>query len=238
MRKLMAFSRLKNIFSRFNPLNSFKWNEPEEEIIVPPSPKELLEKVIKNYPEFKYVILVAIYHLINTKGSHNEYLTVLSKDNKIIADLIKGNEEIVNIPFDVKVEGKKDNILVACHNHFFGAVIPSLNDICSAIKYNCKFILIVSDTIIGIIVNNFDFCYKKVFMDQFILFNAYIQLCVDFEKSYELDNLDLMNLTSDERIKLENEIFDKFVGINNKKFVDEFNVRFNKYNIYEIYIEL
>ena len=75
-------------------------------------------------------------------------------------------------------------------------------------------------------------------MDQFILFNAYIQLCVDFEKSYELDNLDLMNLTSDERIKLENEIFDKFVGINNKKFVDEFNVRFNKYNIYEIYIEL
>lgn len=48
MRELMAFSRLKNIFSRFNPLNSFKWNEPEDEIILPPSSKELLEKAIKN----------------------------------------------------------------------------------------------------------------------------------------------------------------------------------------------
>lgn len=237
MRELMAFSRLKNIFSRFNPLNSFKWNEPEDEIILPPSSKELLEKAIKNYPEFKYVILVVIYHLINTKGSHNEYLTVLSKNNKLITDLIKGNEEIVNIPVNVKLEGKNDNILVACHNHFFGAVIPSLNDICSAIKYNCQFMVIVSDTKIGIIVN-IDLSYKKAFIDQFILFNAYIQLCVDFEKSHELDNLDLINLTSDERIKFENEIFDKFVGTNNKKFVDEFNVRFNKYNIYKIYIEL
>lgn len=183
------------------------------------------------------MILVAIYHLINTKGSHNEYLTVLSKNNKLITDLIKGNEEIVNIPVNVKLEGKNDNILVACHNHFFWSS-NTIIDICSAIKYNCQFMVIVSDTKIGIIVNNFDLSYKKAFIDQFILFNAYIQLCVDFEKSHELDNLDLMNLTSDERIKFENEIFDKFVGTNNKKFVDEFNVRFNKYNIYEIYIEL
>ena len=47
-----AFSRLKNIFSRFNPIHSFKWNQPKEEVILPLSSRELLEKVIREYPKY------------------------------------------------------------------------------------------------------------------------------------------------------------------------------------------
>ena len=113
-----AFSRLKNIFSRFNPIPSFKWNGPKEEVNLPLSSSELLEKVIREYPDFKKVILIAIYHLINTNNKNEEYLTVLTKDNRLIVDLLLGDEDNVNVPFIAKFEGKKDNVLVACHNHF------------------------------------------------------------------------------------------------------------------------
>ena len=58
MLKLKSFSRLKNIFSRLNPMPSFKWENGDGEMIVHPSSKELLEKVINKYPEFKNVILI------------------------------------------------------------------------------------------------------------------------------------------------------------------------------------
>lgn len=74
MAKLNAFSRLKNIFSRLNPIPSFKWDGPEDEIIIPLDSRNLLEKTIGKYPEFEKVILVAIYHLFNTKGKNDEYL--------------------------------------------------------------------------------------------------------------------------------------------------------------------
>lgn len=85
MVNLKAFSILKNFFSRFNPIPIFKWDASEEEISIPLSSKELLEKVIVKYPEFKNVILVAIYHLINTQNMNSEYLTVLTKDFRLIA---------------------------------------------------------------------------------------------------------------------------------------------------------
>ena len=61
MVKLNAFSMLKNIFSRLNPLNSFKWDETGDEFVVLPSQKELLKNAIEKYPEFEKVVLVAIY---------------------------------------------------------------------------------------------------------------------------------------------------------------------------------
>ena len=63
MVKLNGFSRLKNIFSRLNPIPHFRWNNHEDEIVTPPSSKKLLEYAIKKYPEFKKVILIAIYHV-------------------------------------------------------------------------------------------------------------------------------------------------------------------------------
>ncbi|WP_458454626.1 hypothetical protein [Methanobrevibacter sp.] len=238
MRGFKVFLKFKNIFNRLNPINTFDFGEIKEDIEKAPDSKKLLEKTIKKYPHFDKIILMGLYHLINTQNVDKEFLSVLSKDLNIIADLLEGNDEIVEVPYNVKLEGKKNNILVACHNHFFGAIIPSLSDICTAIKYNCRFIVIVSDNSIGIIVNDFNLSFKKDFIEDYIFFNGYIQLCVDFEKSNELDQLDSMNLNSNERKKLENEIFDRFVGENTEKFVDEFNLRFNKYNIYEIYINI
>ncbi len=139
MVKLKAFSRLKNIFSRLNPIPSFKWeDDSEEEIIIPPCSKELLERTIKKYPKFKCAILFSIYHLINTQGETNEFLSVLTKDFRWAADLVEGNDIIVKTPIQVEIEGKNNNILIASHNHFFGAIIPSLGDICQALENNCN----------------------------------------------------------------------------------------------------
>jgi hypothetical protein len=116
------FSRLKNIFSRIIPLNSFNDDKDGEDYFKPFSSDELLEMTVKNCSKFKYVLLTAIYHLINTNNQNNEYLTVLSKSNQFVVDLIEGKGNSVTVPNIVKSEGKKNNILVACHNHFFGAI--------------------------------------------------------------------------------------------------------------------
>lgn len=102
MVKFGTFSRFKDIFSRLNPLNSFEWNI-EQVNIKSISSDNLLEKIILNYLNFEIVILVAIYHLFNTKNVSNEFLTVLSKDNKIIVDLMEGDENNVKIPHIVKM---------------------------------------------------------------------------------------------------------------------------------------
>lgn len=107
MVKFKAFSRLKNIFTRFNPLNSFNLGEINIKLVKPPSSVELLEKIIKKYSDFEIVILIAIYHLNNTQNVDKEYLTVLTKDLKLVADLVEGDEEEVNLPSNVKLEGMK-----------------------------------------------------------------------------------------------------------------------------------
>lgn len=244
MRKLMAFSRLKNIFSRFNPLNSFKWNEPEEEIIVPPSPEELLEKAIKNYPEFKYVILVAIYHLINTQGVEDEYLTVLTKDLRFIADLVKGEGGTVEIPEDLKNE-PVSNILLTCHNHFQKAIIPSSIDLRNVFKPNIRFTVIVSEDRIGIIVNElgnkfFEFNKDelKLFEKTWKRFSDYIVFCLNQERPNDVLKFYLADDESEEQKEKFQKLYDEFVGENIDKFVDEFNIRYKKYKTYYINIRL
>ncbi len=86
---------------------SFKWDDSEEEIFVPPPSEELLEMVIKKYPKFKHAILIAMYHLINTQSVKNEYLTALTKNNVLIADLIEGKGDNVSTTSNVEKEGEK-----------------------------------------------------------------------------------------------------------------------------------
>lgn len=239
MVEFKVFSRLKYIFSRFNPLNSFDLDEIDVEIEKAPTSDELLERTIKKYPNFEKIIFISIYHLINTQKADYEYLTVLTKDLKLIADLIEGEDDIVSTPDNVKKEGENNNILVASHNHFFGAIIPSVEDIVNAIEKQCQFITIVSKNHIGVIVNEFGSKNEfKSLIKELILFNGYIDICFEFEKSDEVDELVNMGLSKEDRKKLELEIYDKFISFNTIKFVDEFNNRFNKYNIYEIYIEI
>ena len=103
MIKFGIFASLKDVFSRFNHLNSFKWGESYEEIIKPSSSKDLLIKTIKEYAEFKVVILVAIYG--KEKNSR--------KSRKIYEDYLEKNypEEYGDfLDFKMKVEEKTPNI--------------------------------------------------------------------------------------------------------------------------------
>lgn len=123
------------MFSRLNPLNSFDFGEVDEEINCPPTSDELIKNAVKSISEFEKVILIGIYHLINTQNVSKEYLTVLTKNLKLIEDLTEGEYNEVHISENVKREGKMGNILVACHNHFFGAIVPSCEDVFSTIIY-------------------------------------------------------------------------------------------------------
>lgn len=207
-------------------------------LLFPPSSRELLEKVIEHYPEFQHVFLIAIYHLINTQNVQNEYLTVLTKNRVLIADLIKGNDNNVTPPSHVKKEGKKNNILIACHNHYFGAVIPSFGDIYNAIENNCQFFAVASENHIGMVVIEYNSDSHKKFIDEFVLFHGYIDICFNFERHDELSQVDALQINDYEKEKLKLEIYDKFLSENSEKFVNEFNIRFNKFKIYEIYIKL
>lgn len=243
MVKFITFSRLKNIFSRFNPLESFDWGDWDIKVSEPPSSEELLEKIIKEYKQFDKVILIAIYHLINTQNVKNEYLTVLTKDLRLIADLVKGNNGTVDIPENLKRE-PSSNILLTCHNHFQKAIIPSTRDLKNVFKPNIKFTIIVSEDQIGILINNlaenffkFDEYELKLFKETWKGFSDYIVFCLNQEKPKEVLKFYLSDNESDELKEEFQKLYDEFVGRNIEKFIDEFNIRFKKYNIYYIHIK-
>lgn len=75
-------------------------------------------------------------------------------------------------------------------------------------------------------------------INEFVLFHGYLDICFDLEKHNELSQLELLQITDDKKEKLKLESYDKFISENSEKFVNEFNIRFNKFNICEIYIEL
>lgn len=237
MVKFKLFSRLNRIFSRLN-LHSSDFLGWDKKVLNPPSSDELLEKSIKEYSEFEKVILASIYHLINTQNVDKEYLTVLTKNNVLIADLIEGEGDKVEIPSFVKMEGEKYNILIACHNHFLGAVMPSLDDVGSTLDHNCQFMSIVSCNHIGILINESDEIEWAEFLIDFEIFVEYMSFCLENEKFDDLDKIDMLNISEEERELMKSIIFDRFISDNLEKFVNEFNMRFNKYNIYKLYIDI
>lgn len=238
MVKLKTFSRLKNLFSRFNPIPSFNWDGPEDEIITPPSLRELLERVVKKYPKFEIVILIAIYHLVNTHNKVNEFLTVVTKDFKVIADLVEGEYGEVSVPKNVKFEAKKGNIFITCHNHYYGAVIPSWEDFKNSICPKIPFTIIVSEGNVGILLNEFNFDEYtlkslKIDLNDYI---EYLRFSFIVNNEFEIQELNELNLDEKE-YKMEYQVlFDQYVAKNNLKFVNEFNSRMEKYNLYFLYI--
>ncbi|WP_298524411.1 hypothetical protein [uncultured Methanobrevibacter sp.] len=113
-----------------------------------------------------------------------------------------------------------------------------MGDISTAIKNNCQFIAIVSENHIGFLIFEYKFKNHTQLIHDLELFNGYIDLCFYSEKGDEVDQLFNKDISKSARKNLELEIYDRFISQNNLKFVNEFNFRFNKYNIYEIYIEL
>lgn len=240
MIKLMAFSILKNFFRRLNPLNSFDLDDINVEIEKVPTSDELLINTIKKYENFEKVILITIYHLINTQNADKEYLTILTKDLRLICDLVEGVEGDVEIPDHVKKE-PVNNIFLTCHNHFQKAIIPSSNDFKNAILPKIKFTIIVSENHIGIIINGLGEKFNKLsksekidFKNKWKSYKEYIMFCLATDCPNEVFKFYNDEYSDDEFQKL----FEKYVGENISKFVDEFNIRFKKYNIYYVHIIL
>lgn len=242
MSKFKVFSRLNSIFSRLNPLNSFDFGYIKQGLINSPTSKELLEKTVNNYPEFEKVILIGIYHLINTRQADKEYLTVLTKDSRLICDLIEGDNSSVEIPEILKIE-PIENILLTCHNHFNNSLIPSSKDFRNIVQPKIRFTILVSKDGIVILVNELQDTFHKFndkelkkFKSAWKSFNDYIIFCMG------TDNPDLIFRFFDDYSDMDDdefqEIFEVFVGENLLKFIDEFNVRFKKYNIYCIHIKI
>jgi len=240
MIKLRAFSILKNFFSRLNPLSSFDLDDINVEIEKVPTSDELLTNAVAKYVNFEKVILIAIYHLINTQNANKEYRTILTKDLRLICDLVEGVEGDVEIPNHVKKE-PVNNIFLTCHNHFQKAIIPSSNDFKNAMLPKIKFTIIVSENHIGIIVNelgekfnNFSKFEKIDFKNNWKSYKEYIMFCLANDCPNEVFKF-YNDEYSDEEFQ---KFFEKYVGENISKFVDEFNIRFKKYNIYYIHIKL
>lgn len=241
MVELKAFSRLKNMFGRLNPVSSFGLKKIKIKKDVVPKHKDLLERTIKKYSKFQYVILIAVYHLINTKNVTEEYLTVLTKDKRLVADLVKGNSNEVSVPTNVKSEAKKDNILLTCHNHYYGSIIPSKRDFKNSLIPKILFTVIVSEGNIGILINEFNsfeddkLQLLKIDLNDYI---DYVRFSFIVNNEFEIEELDNLNLDEDEYVIKYQCLFDKYVAKNNLKFVNEFNLRMKKYNLYILYIKL
>lgn len=179
------------------------------------------------------MILIAIYHLVNTNNVTEEYLTVLTKDIKLVADLVKGNSNEVSVPNNVKSEAKKDNILLTCHNHYYGSIIPSKRDFKNSLIPKILFTIIVSEGNIGILINEFNsfeddkLQLLKIDLNDYI---DYVRFSFIVNNEFEIEELDNLNLDEDEYVIKYQCLFDKYVAKNNLKFVNEFNLRMKKYN--------
>lgn len=185
-----VFSRFNGFFNRLNPLNSFDFGKMETKKVVSPTSDELLETAIINYADFDKVILLSIYHFINIQNAQNEYLTVLTKDNKLIADLIEGKLSTVGVPEIVQVESEKNNILITCHNHLTGSIIPSKNDFYNVINPDVLFTIIVSKENVGILVNdssNRNPQIKKMLCNEWEDYRRYISWCFLMEHEDDID---------------------------------------------------
>ena len=79
---------------------------------------------------------------------------------------------------------------------------------------------------------------NKEIINKFESFHGFLDICFYFDKTEEINKLNLLEILDDEKDMLRLEMYDKFICENTEKFVNEFNIRLNKFNIYELYIEL
>lgn len=203
------------------------------------SKKINLSGLIIKYPEIPKLISLATYHN-KYVDNVNEYLTVLTKDGRLIADVFKGVKGETRFPQSVLDEPTK-NILFTLHNHRFGAIVPSGDDIHNVIIPNIQFTGIVSGKNFGLIINNNKQISKskiEAIERDFNDFNEYVTFCFDLDCAKELSKLKKSTSSKKEYKHKEEILFDKYVSKNNSKFIGEFNSRMTKYNIELIHIKL
>lgn len=223
-------------FEKLNPVNDFDFDEKFDQIKSIDN-IELFKKAIDEHKELKEVIWIGIYHCVNTFECENECLTVLNRNFELIVDLLNGEDRKVIVPMNVKEEYEKGNVLASFHNHFEGAILPSLNDFNNSILPKLKFTVITSQNSIGIIINDSTKHDLNVLINDFKLFEAYLNFCFSNDEFDNIKNLE--NEFEGDELKKQREIlFDKYICHNMEKFVVEFNSRMEKFNVYYIYIKL
>ena len=167
-------------FLHFNKMNPIKNFDFDEENIGESEYKDnivLFQKEVENHSELKEILWIGIYHCLNTFKFENECLTVLNNNFELIVDLLPGDDRMVSVPNFMKKEYKKGNILATFHNHFEGAIIPSINDFNNSILPKLKFTVITSKNLIGIIINDNYELNPKIFqrlINDFKLFEVYL----------------------------------------------------------------
>ena len=237
------FSKIKVKFQNllpFNEMNPIKNFDFDEENIDEREYKDnivLFQKEVENHSELKEILWIGIYHCLNTFKFENECLTVLNNNFELIVDLLPGDDRMVSVPNFVKKEYKKGNILATFHNHFEGAIIPSINDFNNSILPKLKFTVITSKNLIGIIINDNYELNPKIFqrlINDFKLFEVYLNFCFSND---EFDKIKLLeNSFEGEEFKRQREfLFDNYVAQNIERFVVEFNSRMEKFNVYFLY---
>ena len=226
-------------FEKLNPTNDFDFDGRFEEIKSIDN-IELFKKAIHEHEELREVIWIGIYHCVNTSKFKNECLTVLNRNFELIVDLLNGEDRKVIVPMHVKEEYQKGNILATFHNHFEGAILPSLNDFNNSILPKLIFTVITSENSIGIIINDSAKYNSDIFqqlINEFKLFEVYLNFCFSNDEFKNIKNLEY-EFEGDELKKQRGILFDKYICHNIEKFVVEFNSRMEKYNVYYIYIKL
>lgn len=235
-------SKFQNLirFEKLSPSNNHDFDDLFEGVN-PKNNLNLFIKAINEHEELKEVIWIALYHCLNTFDVSHEYLTVLNKNFQLIADLVEGDDRSVELPVNVKNEMLNDNVLATFHNHFNGAILPSSNDLKNTIIPFVKFMVITSNENIGIIVNDLidlDENLIEHFKQEWIIFVSYLAWSFNNNMTDDIEKIYNSKCSENDKQNKEQKLFDRYIGENSQKFIEEFNSRMEKYNVYFIQINI
>ena len=222
-------------FESFELLDIF--DDFDYEIKEPKSNDEMLDDLFEN-EDFKKVYNRILDHFFKHRKSKKEELVVVSKENKIIFRKT-GNESTVHIPFKLFILKNFYEIFLMIHNHPYGGVIPSEDDICAIVNFESVFGAITNSNQISILENKnkkpFEEEIQKLFLDDFELYKLNISKKIYIEY-YFLFNL-LNYLLDRNTLNLVKKLFFyKYISKNTAELINDFNYRMKKYDVNLIYI--
>lgn len=180
----------------------------------------------KSFTKFTGEIL---HHNNKTKGKLIEYLTLVSKSQKILKRLIKGVKGRVSIPN----EFKNKQFHMTIHNHREGAIIPSYEDMYKNLEHNVKYGVITAEMRFGVVNYKLDLSQEQKDLVLSIYSTFEIKIFNDFEMM-KSDEIKKVERNSDEY----DELFYKFISRNIDKYADDFNNRLKEYNLEITYFNI
>ncbi len=222
-------------FESFNLLDIF--DEEDYEIKEPKSNDEMLDELFEN-KDFKKVYNRILDHFYEHIKSENEWLTVISNNNRILSKT-KGNLDSVKIPFKVKLMSNVFDFFMMIHNHPLDGVIPSLDDLICILGYNSRYGVITDSRNVGILINRNN-SFNKKYLEYLEKDYNNFRYCL----SYKFYNQDIL-LTKFENVLnslvfkiLEYNLFGIFISNNIEELTKDFNYHMKNHNVELIFIKI